>query len=293
MKFSELGAGICLCNRHSTRSSHRSQKGVLWSSLGGGQGTARKQILARTPRRVGQNLDTSSPLKSVPYVIDQSEVTLSVSAATEPGVILGTVSYLSPEQARGLNNLDGRSDQFSFGLMLYELVTGSRAFDRPSGAETMAAVIHDETPPLATSVPFPFRLTIERCLAKEPTHRYENTRDLFLELKQLREHALEIATGPQVAIGAIEARVRQRSTMWLWLALVALVLAVGIYLARKTAAPTFQRLTYRRGDISGARFSPDGHTILFSAQWSNQPTAILSMRMGNREFRPLDLPTCK
>jgi hypothetical protein len=231
--------------------------------------------------------------KPFAHVIDQSEVTLSVSAATEPGVILGTVSYLSPEQARGLNNLDGRSDQFSFGLMLYELVTGSRAFDRPSGAETMAAVIHDEAPPLATSVPFPFRLTIERCLAKEPTHRYENTRDLFLELKQLREHAPEIATGPQVAIGAIEARVRQRSTMWLWLALVALVLAVGIYLARKIAAPTFQRLTYRRGDISGARFSPDGQTILFSAQWSNQPTAIFSMRMGNREFRPLDLPEAR
>ena len=223
-------------------------------------------------------------------VIGQSEVTVSVSAATEPGVVLGTVSYLSPEQARGLNELDGRSDQFSFGLMLYELVAGSRAFDRPSGAETIAAVIRDETPPLATSVPFPFRLTIERCLAKEPTHRYENTRDLFLELKHLRDHAPDIATGPQVAIGAIETRVRQRSTMWLWLALVALILAVGIYLARKTAAPTFQRLTYRRGDISGARFSPDGQTILFSAQWSNQPTAIFSMRLGNREFRPLDLP---
>ena len=232
--------------------------------------------------------------KPVARAIGQSDTTPAISAATEPGVILGTVSYLSPEQARGLNELDGRSDQFSFGLMLYELVSGSRAFDRPSGVETMSAIIREEATPLPSSVPLPFRLTIERCLAKEPTHRYDNTRDLFLELRHLRDHALEMATGPQVAPFTVDATVKRRSTLWRWSTLMVLVLAAVIYLrwwVLKTPAPSYERLTYRRGDVPSAKFSPDGQTVFFSAQWANEPPMIFSLRPGSRESRPLDLPS--
>jgi serine/threonine protein kinase len=230
--------------------------------------------------------------KPVAPAIGQSDVTVRIDVATEPGVILGTVSYFSPEQARGSNELDGRSDQFSFGLMLYELLDGSQPFDRRSAPEIMSAIIRDEAPPLSASAPIPFRLTIERCLAKEPSQRYDTTRDLFLELRHLRDRASEIATGPQVARSTVDAKVQQRSTLWLWSTMAVLVLA-GVYVhpwALKTPPPSFERLTYRRGDIPSAKFSPDGQTVVFSAQWAGEPTTTFSMRPGSRESRPLDLP---
>jgi Tol biopolymer transport system component len=130
-------------------------------------------------------------------------------------------------------------------------------------------------------------------LAKEPAYRYDTTRDLFLELRLLRDHALEIATGPQVSRGTVDASVKQRSILWLWSTVVALVLAASFYVrwsVLKTPMPTFEQLTYRRGYVLAARFSPDGQTVVFSAKWANEPLTIFSMRPGSRESRPLDLP---
>ena len=90
---------------------------------------------------------------------------------TQVGMIVGTVSYMSPEQARG-QELGAASDQFSFGLIAYELASGKRAFDRPSAAETMTAIIREDAEPLPASVPQPFRWTVERCLAKDSASRY-------------------------------------------------------------------------------------------------------------------------
>src|SRR5207245_1522005 len=97
--------------------------------------------------------------------------------ATEPGMILGTVAYMSPEQARG-KPADYRSDQFSFGLILYEMAAGRRAFDKPESVQTMAAILTDDPPPIDRSIPAPLRWAIDRCLAKDPADRYESTRDL-------------------------------------------------------------------------------------------------------------------
>ena len=233
--------------------------------------------------------------KTIMPVAAQSELTQSI-ASTEPGVVLGTVSYLSPEQARGSMDLDGRSDQFSFGLLLYELVTGKKPFDRPSAAETMTAIIREEPAPLSATTPIPFRWTIERCLAKEPSLRYDTTHDLFLVLRHLRDHITEIATGSQIAILTTRTEPKRRGVlMWISTALVVLGLAAAAYVVGvrvlKTPLPSFERLTYRRGDVSGAAFSPDGQTVLFSAQWAAEPTTIFSMRPGSRESRSLDLPT--
>ncbi len=107
---------------------------------------------------------------------------------TATGIVIGTPSYMSPEQASG-RIVDFRSDQFSAGLILYELATGKRAFDRATAAETLAAVIREEPEPLAAlapRLPAPVRWIIERCLAKDPDERYASTRDLARDLKQMQ-----------------------------------------------------------------------------------------------------------
>jgi serine/threonine protein kinase len=126
---------------------------------------------------------------------DGADVTRPVDL-TDPGTTLGTVAYMSPEQARGVAALSPQSDQFSFGLVLYEMVTGRRAFSRPSSAETMTAIIREDAEPLPPSVPAPLRWVVERCLAKDPAERYESTRDLYRELKLARDRVSEIS-GPQ------------------------------------------------------------------------------------------------
>ena len=114
----------------------------------------------------------------------ETDTTISLTV-TQPGTVVGTIAYMSPEQARGLAEVDARSDQFSFGLVLYELATGRRAFERSSPAELMTAIIREEPAPLPAAMPAPLRWTIERCLAKDPEQRYHSTRDLYLELCQM------------------------------------------------------------------------------------------------------------
>lgn len=120
---------------------------------------------------------------------------LSIRSAldTQPGLILGTMQYMSPEQASG-GSSDARSDQFSLGLVLYEMVTGGRAFQRPTAAETLVAIIREQVAPIGVrnpDAPAPLCWAIERCLAKEPDSRYKVTRDLARELATIRDHMME------------------------------------------------------------------------------------------------------
>src|SRR6202050_2107496 len=112
---------------------------------------------------------------------------------TQPGTIVGTVQYMSPEQAAGAA-LDFRSDQFSFGLVLYEMVTGKRAFPRSTAAETLVAIMREQVEPIALQnpdAPAPLCWAIERCLAKDPDKRYVSTRDLARELAALHDRFSE------------------------------------------------------------------------------------------------------
>lgn len=121
-------------------------------------------------------------------------------ALTGTGVVVGTVGYLSPEQARGLP-ADHRSDLFAFGLLMYELVTGRRAFDKATPTETMAAVLRDEPPPIAESgrkVPGEVVEIIRHCLEKEPAERFRTARDLMFALR-LAERGLDRAAPPNTA----------------------------------------------------------------------------------------------
>jgi len=111
------------------------------------------------------------------------------SSQTQPGLVLGTLGYMSPEQARG-DRLDFRSDQFSFGLVLYEMVTGKRPFQRSTAAETLVAILREQAEPIGVqnrAAPAPLCWAIEKCLAKEPDKRYVSTRDLARELAAIRD----------------------------------------------------------------------------------------------------------
>ena len=118
------------------------------------------------------------------------------SPNTAAGVVMGTVGYMSPEQARG-RPVDHRADQFALGAMLYEMVAGRPPFQRESPVQTLAAIIEDEAEPLAVrapTFPAPARWIVERCLAKEPFERYASTLDLARELRGVREHLSEVGS---------------------------------------------------------------------------------------------------
>ena len=122
-----------------------------------------------------------------------SDTSATVACETRPGLIMGTVEYMSPEQAGGVRP-DFRSDQFSLGLVLYEMVTGKRPFQRATAAETLVAILRDPLEPVGVAnpdAPAPLCWAIERCLAKEPDKRYVSTRELARELVAIRDRFSE------------------------------------------------------------------------------------------------------
>jgi serine/threonine protein kinase/WD40 repeat protein len=221
----------------------------------------------------------------------------TVTGGTEPGMVVGTVAYMSPEQALG-KPLDFRSDQFSFGSVLYEMATGRRAFARGSGPETMTAIIREEPEPITTvspKTPPPLRWIIERCLAKEPHERYASTEDLARDLATVREHITEVSGSAEVAAADLRLR-RPGRRNWVVVAVLAALAAAAaagyfVRLATHPApSPSFHRLTFRRGHISGARFSPDGQTIVYSAAWDGKPLETFLMRRESSDSRSLGFP---
>jgi len=222
-------------------------------------------------------------------------VQLPSETRTSPGVVVGTASYMSPEQASG-EEIDFRSDQFSFGSIFYEMATGKRAFSKKTGVDTLAAILNDDPEPITAinpQTPAPLRWVAERCLAKEPEGRYLSTGDLARDLSSLREHISELSSGTGIAI-----KRPRRSTRWALLtAILAGVasLAGMLFLGRRlerasVSQPQFRQLTFRGAGIGTARFAPDGQTIVFSSQTEGKPPELLSMRLDSPEVRPLGLP---
>ena len=186
------------------------------------------------------------------------------SDSTNAGALLGTPRYMSPEQALG-KPADYRSDQFSFGLILYELAAGRQAFAKASGVETMAAIIGEDPPPLDEKLPVPLRWTIVRCLQKEPEQRYESTRDLYQELRTLRDHLSEAYSS--VALAPVVVPAKQRR--WRILALGALgILVAGlvVYLAKPSGQNIGNyRYTLVAADTDRAAWSPDGKAVAYAS----------------------------
>ncbi len=214
---------------------------------------------------------------------------------TSPGTMLGTMGYMSPEQARGLV-ADHRSDVFSLGAVLFEMLTGRRAFKGTTPADTLSAILReDPTERLAEGSELSAGLlrVVRRCLEKAPEDRFQSARDLAFALES---HPAEIQ---EVARGGVPGRARARlgwSVVGLAAALA--LLGLGLLAGRLTSdvpavPPTFQRLTFRLGLVLSAVFAPDGETILYSAAWGGQRSEVYSTRTSSRESRPLDIADAK
>jgi eukaryotic-like serine/threonine-protein kinase len=198
----------------------------------------------------------------------------TVSGGTAAGIVMGTVGYMSPEQAMG-KPLDFRSDQFAFGSILYEMATGRRAFARDSVPETLAAVIRDEPEPIGNLSPLspaPLRWIVERCLAKNPDGRYAATRDLAHDLGTLKDRLAETSGG--VAPG----RGSAASPRWLvGLAAAGFLAAAAfaaLYALRRPSSPVASPIRFAVRAPEGTKFtwqttqnlfavSPDGRRIAF------------------------------
>jgi len=213
---------------------------------------------------------------------DGSDVTGTMTM-TDPGMVVGTVNYMSPEQARG-RELDYRSDQFSLGLILYELATGKHPFRRETAAETMAAIIRDEAEPLPSTVPAPVRWTIERCLSKDPDQRYDSTRDLYRELRQTRE-GLSKQPGPAATAPASVRKAGFRQGLAVLAVIVIVALAAVVY---RLAVPVPQPTSWTGALLGGPdiayrpRPSPDGHLLAFyTVENGCTQVALMEPETGN------------
>ena len=203
---------------------------------------------------------------------------------TRDGTVLGTAAYMSPEQLRG-RPTDARSDVFSLGAVVYEMVSGRRAFAGDATAETMAAILKTDPQPL-TGVPSGLEAVVRRCLEKEAGERFQSARDVAFALS-----AVGTATGATAPSPTPE---RAGWLPRLALALLALAVVAGAWaVGRRTASlapPSYTPLTFSRGLVQSARFGPDGQTIVYGAGWEGQPSRLFLGRADSLESRPLDLP---
>jgi len=203
---------------------------------------------------------------------------LPTETGTSPGVVLGTVGYMSPEQA-GAQSVDFRSDQFSFGSILYEMATGKRAFQKGTAVDTLSAILHEEPKPVAEinpEAPAPLRWIVARCLAKDPESRYASTKDLARELESVSDHLSEAVLGGSIEVASA-------------LLLVAAGVVAGTLLKKKPVAPPrFQQVTFQKANIQTATFAPDGQTIVYGA---GRPAAheLFQTRPGSRGSRALGI----
>ena len=182
---------------------------------------------------------------------------------TSPGLVLGTAGYMSPEQVRG-DSVDHRSDIFSLGVILQEMVTGLHPFRRDSSVETMNAILHDEPPAVAADISPGLTRILQHGLEKNPANRFQTAKDFAFALEGLSSsgsHA-PVTSKKKAAQKKLEAAV--------------------------ASMPMYRRMTFRRGFIMSARFAPDG-SVVYGAAWEDNPLEILSSYQTGPEARPLGL----
>ncbi len=212
----------------------------------------------------------------------------SLTTVTKHGAMIGTVAYMSPEQLRG-KPVDHRSDIFSFGAILYEMMAGCRAFRGETEVDTMTAVLREEPPSAsldAALIPAGYQDIVKHCLEKEPENRFQSAKDLVFTLQT-------ISTLPGRAIPSFKPAPRTASALpWALAALLAVatvLLLLTQILRAPVAAPAYRRLTFEAGTVYSARFAPDGQSIVYGAAWNGKPVQLFST-VGDRLLtQPLNL----
>jgi len=216
------------------------------------------------------------------------------SAGSAPGLIVGSASYMSPEQARG-QPVDRRTDIWAFGCVLFEMLAGKRAFDGPTVTDVLAAVVTGEPRwnMLPAATPVAVRRLLRRCLEKDPRRRVRDAGDAGLLLDDSPEDVGGFANGTSGSAMRVQPRWRVAAL----LGLVTIVsLAAGWWIAHRRADPqaastvTFHRVSFNRGMIRSARFAPDGRTIVYGAAWGGPPVKLYMSRTESPEAAPITLP---
>ena len=207
---------------------------------------------------------------------------------TSIGSVVGTVGYMAPEQVKG-EAADARSDIFSLGTILYEMLSGQRAFRRDTSAESMTAILKEEPPELSTSgktIPVAMERIVRRCLEKKPLQRFQSARDLAFNLE-----GLSGVSSTSAATLQLHEKTSLRIMPWvLGVLMLAGVAGISWFFGTRTAAvvvPAYHQLTFERGLVYSARFGPDGRSIYYSASWNGQPLQLYSTSPDSPESRSL------
>jgi serine/threonine protein kinase len=208
----------------------------------------------------------------------------TLDSVTGRGVLLGTLRYMSPEQCRGAS-VDARSDLFSFGAVLYEMLSGRRAFRGDTTADTISSILKEEPPDLATTgrdVPPMLERIVHHCIEKDPTQRFQSARDIAFALEALSSTSSSVA-GPAAAPAPAIAVTTRKS----WLvpgllgAIIVLVAGVALLIVRVNAPapepPSYRQLTFSRESIASARFAPDQRTIIYGIARVGTQTELFSL----------------
>ena len=223
-----------------------------------------------------------------------TEMTVEQAKLTSDGMIVGTFQYMAPEQVEG-KEADARTDIFAFGELIHEMATGKPAFSGRSRASLIAAILTAEPPSITQLQPLTppaLERVVKKCLAKDPEERWQSASDLASELQWITTTSQSGST----SAAPVKSGWRANTPWWLVGALtVVLVLAAGTWMVGRWSAvkpqPRFTRLTYQQGYISNARFAKDGQTVVYSAQWSDDPMQVYSVRTEFPQSTKLDLPS--
>ncbi len=215
---------------------------------------------------------------------------------TDPGMVVGTVGYMSPEQLRA-EPVDARSDVFSLGAVLFEMFAGERAFKGKTAVDTMSAILKEDPPdfPEAVHASAPaIERIVRRCLEKNVDERFQSVRDVTFALE-----ALSSASGIKPTVD-VDVPLPRRSGVSVSLAVglaigIAAIAAAAAWMAGRLSAPApgppgVTQLTFRSGTVRGARFAPDGQNVIYAAAWEGQPIKLFSTRPGSPDSTALNLP---
>ena len=223
---------------------------------------------------------------------DSIAAALTLKTQTEPGVVMGTVGYMSPEQVRG-ETTDHRADIFAFGTILYEMLTGKRAFQGATSVETMGAILKDDPRPVrevAPATPPGLQLIVQRCIEKDPGQRFHSASDLAFTLEALS--AVSDATAVSARTKTRQSRRARNVAIALSLLGVAFLTGVGVLAGRYLAHTTpirFADVVLQRGQFGQARFAPDGRTVVYTARFRFSEHGIYAADANTQVGRALGL----